>query len=218
LNTALLRTLKPKYAKKDAQPFWISISLKAVRDQNGTILYLEGTCTDITKRKQAEDQLKESEIRYRTIFEIREQPCSSSKNKSLISLANREFEELTGYTRDEIEGKKRWTEFIAEKDSERMKVQHRLRREDPDSALKSYEFTAINRSGQIKNILMAIDMIPGTIQSVASLLDITERKSAETALRDSEEKYRKLIENSVMGIGVSYGNKVALLTHHSCVY
>jgi PAS domain S-box-containing protein len=187
---------------KDGEERCIAWHNVVLRDNVGRIIGTLSSGEDITEQKKAENALRISEEKYRAIFENTGTAMLIIEEDSLISLANREFEELTGYSKGEIEGKKKWTEFIAKADLERMLVQHRLRREDPDVALKSYEFTAINRSGQVKNILMNIGMIPGTRQSVASLLDITERKNAEKALRDSEEKYSKLIENSVMGIGI----------------
>ena len=48
-----------------------------------------------------------------------------------IGLANEEFAHRTGYAREEIEGKKRWTEFVVEQDLKWMLAQHQLRRESP---------------------------------------------------------------------------------------
>ncbi|NIQ05017.1 MAG: PAS domain S-box protein [Candidatus Korarchaeota archaeon] len=113
-----------------------------------------------------------------------------------ISLANEKFEELSGYCKEEIEGKKSWTEFVVKQDVERMKEFHELRRKDPASAPTRYEFQFVDKAGEIHDILLTIDMTPGTQKSVASLLDITERKNMETELRHREEKYRLLAENT----------------------
>ncbi len=117
-----------------------------------------------------------------------------------ISLANEEFAHLSGYSRHEIVGKKRWTEFVVAEDLDRMLAQHRLRRQDCGEALTHYEFHFITKSGDIRAISLTIDMIPGTTQSVASLLDVTEYKNAERELRESEENYRSLVENLPDGI------------------
>ncbi|HWQ18451.1 MAG TPA: PAS domain S-box protein, partial [Methanotrichaceae archaeon] len=91
--------------------------------------------------------------------------------------------------------KKSWTEFVLEDDLDRMLIQHRMRRENPDIALKTYEFRLIDKNGQIKDILLTIDVIPGTKKSVASLLDISERKKAEIALIESKEYLNKIINS-----------------------
>ena len=80
-------------------------------------------------------------------------------------------------------------------DLKRMLSYHRQRRADRSSAPRTYEFRFIDKKGHIKDILLSIDIIPGTKRSVASLLDITESKQAEEALRQSEGKYRLLAEN-----------------------
>jgi len=149
------------------------------------------THEDITERKRAEKELKESENLYRAIFENTGTATMIIEDNTIVSLANSGLERLSGYSKEEIEGKKSWTEFVVKEDLERMLQQHRLRRVDPSAALNDYEFRAIDRNGIVKDILLRVGIIPGTKQSVASLLDITNRKQMEEALRESREQYRK---------------------------
>jgi len=115
-----------------------------------------------------------------------------------ISLANTEFTRLSGYSKEEVEGKKSWTEFFMNYDLERMKEYHRLRRIDPNAAPRNYEAQLIDREGNIRDVFITVAMIPGTNKSVASFLDITERKRVEGALRASEKKYKFLFEKSTV--------------------
>ena len=85
-----------------------------------------------------------------------------------------------------------WTSFVAEEDLEIMKQRHTLRRTDPGAVISAYEFKARVRSGEIRNLYMSVSMIPGTRESVASLIDMTDRRKAEDALRQSEERFRDL--------------------------
>jgi PAS domain S-box-containing protein len=141
-------------------------------------------------------KLKESEEKYRTVFENTGTAMVVIEENSIISLANKEFEQLTAFSKYDIEGKKSWTEFVVKEDLERMLAQHRLRRQDKKKALTNYEFRAVTKSGDIRTISLSIDMIPGTTKSIASLLDITEQKLVETALRESEERY-SILANTV---------------------
>jgi len=141
---------------------------------------------DITIRKQAMEVLSEREERYRTVFENTGTAMIIFDDDTTISLANTQFQHLAGYTREELEGRKRWSEFIAPEDLAWLKKQHLLRRENREKALTRYEFRFISRSGGIHNIFLNIDIIPGTTKSVASLMVITERKTAEDALRECE--------------------------------
>ena len=148
------------------------------------------------QRKRVEGVLRNSEEKYRTIFETTGTATVIIEEDTIISLANREFEKLSGYSKEEVEGKKSWTEFVVKDDLERMKEYHRLRRVNPDLAPRNYECRFIDREGNIKNTLLTIDVIPGTKKSVASLLDITEHKKGEEKLQASEEKYRTVVENA----------------------
>jgi two-component system, cell cycle sensor histidine kinase and response regulator CckA len=140
---------------------------------------------DITESKKAEEALQVAEIRYRNIFENTGTVMLIVEEDMTISLANNEFEKLTGYRREEVEGKKKWTEFVHQSDLEKMVKQHKLRRSDPNQAIKNYEFRLVCRDGGLRNILLTVDVIPGTMNSIASLLDITDRTYAEQELRKS---------------------------------
>lgn len=162
-----------------------------------------GSIRDITKRINAENALKESEIYYRTIFETTGTATVLIEEDTTISLANSGFEKLSGYSRKEIEGKKSWTEFVLREDRAKMKEQHHLRRDNPKSALNNYEFRFIDKKGDIKDIFLTVGMIPNTKMSVASLMDITDKKRSRIALRESEQKFRSIVEQSYNGVTLS---------------
>ncbi|OPY36385.1 MAG: sensory histidine kinase AtoS [Methanoregula sp. PtaU1.Bin051] len=147
--------------------------------------------------------LLESGELYKAVFENTGAATVILDDDTTIGLANTQFERLSGYPKDEVEGKKSWTEFIVKEDLERMLAQHRIRRTDPEKALTSYEFRFVDRAGKLHHIHINIAMIPGTRKSVASLLDITERREAEDAVRESGERYRLIMENANDGIMVN---------------
>ncbi len=171
-------------------PFILLVMLLLLHKENGLF----------ERQSASEERLIKNEEKYRAIFENTGTSTIIIDESTIISLVNSEFTRLSGYSREEIEGKKSWTEFIVPEDLARMKRQHKLRRIDRSSALKHYEFEFMNRNNEIKNIFLVIDMIAGTRQSVASLLDITERKCAENRLKESEEKFRILAQTSPMAI------------------
>jgi len=172
---------------------WATASL--LYDRDGKLIGSIESIRDITARKLAEERLKNSENKYKAIFENTGTATIIVEENTIISLANEKFETLTGYTKEEIEGKKSWTEFVVKDDLNRMLAQHHLRRVSPDAALKTYEFRLVTKNGEVKNMLLTIDLIPGTKKSVASLLDISLRRQAEDALVESEEYLNKIINS-----------------------
>lgn len=151
---------------------------------------------EIQERKKAEKGLKMSEYYYKTIFENTGTATLIVEEDTTISLVNAECEKLSGYSKEELEGKKSWTNLVSKDDIERMCRYHNLRRIDPDLAPRNYEFKFIDRFGKVKYVFTTVAMIPGTKKSLISLLDITDRKTAENNVKESEEKFRELFNNA----------------------
>ncbi|MGF7118215.1 PAS domain-containing sensor histidine kinase [Methanobacterium oryzae] len=151
---------------------------------------------DITERKKFENALKESENKYRAIFENTGIAFIIMEEDMTISLMNSEAEKLMGYSKEEVEGKIKWTSVISTDYLETMKEYHKKRRITPGSVPTTYEFQAITKGENKIDLLTTVSVIPGTKRSIASFLDITERKNYELALKEREEEFRTLVENS----------------------
>ncbi len=177
-------------------------NLGNIRDVILTVDMIPGTkksvasFADITEHKVAVARLQESENLYRTIFETTGTATIIIEEDTTVSLVNSEFVKLSGYSREEWEGKKSWTEFVVPADQDRMKTYHHLRRIERKSAPRHYEFGFIDNRGRIRNVILMVDMIPGTRKSVASFADITEHKLAVSRLQESEILYRTIFENT----------------------
>lgn len=148
---------------------------------------------DITERKKAEKALKESEIKYRTIFEHTGTAIAVIEEDTTLSLVNTEFENLSGFTKEEIEYKKSWRDIVHKDDLSMMEEYQKLRRIDPYVVPESYEFRIVDKNNKIKNILANVVMFPGTKKSLASLLDITQLKNNEIAIKEQYHFLQHLI-------------------------
>ncbi|NTW77465.1 MAG: PAS domain S-box protein, partial [Syntrophaceae bacterium] len=136
-----------------------------------------------------------SENFYRTVFESTDTATIILEENNTILLANEEFETLSRYTKEEIEGRKKWMEFVHRKDDlQKMKEYHRRRRVNPLSAPHMYEFQFVDRKGQVKDIVAAVVTIADSKQSLVTLLDISDRRRMEAALTESERRLADTID------------------------
>ena len=149
------------------------------RGPDGELLGIVEDLKDITERKQTEKTLKESEDKYRTIFETTGTATMIVEEDAVISMVNTEFEKIFGFAKGEIEGTQNWEKFIVEDALVRMAEYHELRRNNPNAAPWNYEVRGIDKEGNLKDLFLTISVIPGTKKSVVSILDITGRKQAE---------------------------------------
>jgi len=148
---------------------------------------------EIKSRKIAENAARESEIYYRTIFENTGTAISLIEEDMTISRVNSEAERIIGFSKEEIEGKKKWTEFVVKEDLKRIKGYYALRN-DPVAHPTEYETKVRDKAGNIKDILVTIVNIPGTQKQLASILDITKRKIADNKIKSSLKEKNNLLQ------------------------
>lgn len=125
------------------------------------------------------NQLKESENRYRTIFEVSDNAMMLVHKDSTITMVNEQFEELTGFTKTSVENIKSWAEFFD--DNERLRLEELIQqtREDMTVVRHHFESTLVDNAGVTKIVYMNIKKIPGTDTIIISMSDISELKQAE---------------------------------------
>lgn len=148
----------------------------------------------LLEKQQAEVALEKSEKLYRTIFENTGSAMVIISQDSTIQLANEQFCFLSGFSKQKIEGRKKWTEFVHPDDKEMMMGYHQLRRIKPGEAPQIYTFRFLDKNQKLHHILLNVGMIEGTDQSVAALIDITKRVKMQKKLQDIEKRYQSIFE------------------------
>ena len=149
----------------------INRSKEALREANETL--------EIKVRERTAE-LRESEMKYRTIFENTGTATVIAEADATISLANSEFANMAGYEKIEIENQKSWLHFVDEKTQR--KIQNgEVIPDHPEynQKLPHFACTFTDKEGAQKDMLCSLADIPGSEKSVVSLADITELKEAE---------------------------------------
>lgn len=153
------------------------------------------TQTDITERKLAQEAVRESEEKYRTMFENTGTAMAILSEDLDLILTNAQTELLTGYSREYLQ--KNWAKIIHPEDLVLMKQYHQERLEDAEKPPHQYEFQLIHNDGHIVNTLITVNLVPSKKNSIASMIDITQIKNMESDLRESKNKIEKLHEIAI---------------------
>lgn len=144
----------------------------------------------VQKAHRAEQALRKSERRYRAIFENTGTATLILEEDTTITLVNSEFTRLTGFEKDEVEGKMDLMDLIHPDDLDQMAAYYKARREGNGSPPHQYKFRYQHKQGEIRTAYLTVGLIGGQGQGVASFIDITEREHALHQLEASEERYR----------------------------
>ncbi|MBC2714630.1 MAG: sigma 54-interacting transcriptional regulator [Desulfobacteraceae bacterium] len=183
-----------RYQREDGSIFWGDMSLALIQSKEKKFETIIGIVIDINEQKLAEEKLRTSEERYRRVFNKSGAASIIIEPDMTISMANEEFEKLTGYYTHEIEHHMKWSAFVVPEDLEKMSHYHQQRRIQDGQAPDEYECSIINRSGEVRDIFIKVGMLPDGIRSIASFMDITSLKKTTRALKDSEAKLLAIIE------------------------
>ncbi|MFA6011077.1 MAG: ATP-binding protein [Desulfobacteraceae bacterium] len=218
-----LETIRDELRKQNIQLIKKSIELSDVmrqlEDKNYDLRLLHGTLEDqvaertnalriinrklideIREKNQAQAALKESEEQYRTVFENSGTAIFIIEADMRVTMANAKSSELTGVPSSAIEKGMFWTEFVAEPETrEKMMGYHRTRRQSTDAAPGEYEFKLKHSSGQVKDVLVYVKTISGTDKSIASMIDITNRRQAEREKLELEKQLQQAHKMEAIG-------------------
>lgn len=168
---------------KDGRRIWLSENGRVVRANDGHVLYYEGTARDITDRKQAQSALRESEERYRELFENSRDAVYVHDMSGRYTSVNHAAEELTGYAREEIIGK-HYSNFIAPNYLREARESFCRKLDLPIET--TYEAEVICKDGTRKPVEVSSRMIHRNGEPIGvqgTVRDVTERKRAQRTLQ-----------------------------------
>ncbi|MCA1793717.1 MAG: PAS domain S-box protein [Desulfobacteraceae bacterium] len=179
--------------RKDGHKFPVLIGAGPRFDkQSGEFIGTMGVVTDITKRKLTDEALQESEEKYRILFEHTGEALFVAQDGRIVFQNPRSIE-LTGYSTEEFQSKP-FVNFIHEDDREMVSDYH-IRRLKGEKLPERYAFRIIHKNGSILTAELNAVLIQWNDKPavLCFMTDITERRQAEAALKESEELSRKLL-------------------------
>ncbi len=141
-----------------------------------------------------------AEKAYRAIFESTGTAMVVINEGTVILRANLEFEYLSGYTRETIEGRMCLKDIIHPEYIEKSMRYHRLRMLSESSVPRQYDSKLITNNDCVKNVLITNVLIPGTKHTIISFLDSTPLNQAEEEASSLEQKLNAIVQNAPIGI------------------
>jgi PAS domain S-box-containing protein len=198
-----MKDLELEFINRDGSILPVSLNETAIRDKAGNFTMSRSTIFDITERKQAENELKRNINFTSALLNSVPTPVFYKDKEGRYLGCNRAFTELMGRTSEEIFGKQPhqiWTteyaDIYQQKDVDLMQSRE----------IQVYESTVKDKDGNVRPVIFVknafLDESGKLAGLVGAFVDITERKEAERALRESEEQNRLLFDESPVPIAL----------------
>jgi PAS domain S-box-containing protein len=190
-----------RYMKKDGTPLWVNVTAAYVPATDVTPPMLQGVYINIDGRKRAEQALRTSEERWRTVFETSSVGIATSDENLRVSTANAAFQRIVGYTEDELREMK-WIDLTHEDDRstteelvgsllggnlQAYNVEKRYRRKDGETIWVNVYNTHVPATPTTPAFFPAI------------IVDITDRINAERALQRAQAELARVARVTTMG-------------------
>ena len=195
-------TYELQMIRKDGEPRLFEISTLPQKDNKGNVIGTIGVVSDITDRKKAEEILRESEERYRLLYENLSDALIRTDAKGFITFCNAQTAEMFQYIREEVVGI-HFNELLHPDDQERFAKAFAHGLETEGSNPEGYEIRGVRKDGSFlylhaKSRMLTKDGKPLGFQCL--IHDITTLKEGEKNLKRSEEKYHSIFDNTPVGL------------------
>ena len=186
-----------RHRRKDGKLVTLSFKTAAVRDAQGNLLGTTGIASDITGQREVEEARRVSEARFRNLFERNLAGVYRTALDGRVIDCNESFARMLGYaSRDEVRGRN-GRDFYPEP-GDREAFLARLREE---GSITNSEVRLRRKDGGavwvLENVHLIEDGSPPEPVIEGTMVDVTDRRRAVDALRESEEYFRSLIDNAL---------------------
>ena len=204
--------------RKDGSKIWLSENARTVRDDNGAILFYEGTVQDISDRKRAQEELSYQEAQYHRLIENIPEIVWTADEQGRVVLISERIAEIFGYTPEEIrrEGPHLWYGRMHADD--RSRVQEAYAKLFSDNRPFDVEYRIQHRDGhwmRWHDRAVAIEHREGKRYADGLLSDITERSRLEEQFRQAQKM--EAVGQLAGGVAHDFNNLLMIIQGHSDV-
>lgn len=198
-----LQQWETRWKRKDGTPMWVELTVRAVRDVQGELQEFEGFVRDVSVQKEIEQEFRQTSELLRAIIMSSPLAISVLDLDGNILLVNPAYERMFQWTFEELLGKN--PPIVPEETREEYEglfhsTKHGKSYYDYETERRRRDGTLVHVSLYTSPLYDVHGMINGI---VAMFIDIEDKKKAERALYDSQNRYRELFENSITGNFVS---------------
>ncbi|MBM2840572.1 MAG: sensor histidine kinase response regulator, partial [Bacteroidetes bacterium] len=205
--------------RKDGSDFPVELWTSMVRDGHNEPVAMVGVARDITERKRAEEALRENEKRYRSIVENLTEAYYEADRHAAFTYCNPGLCLISGHTEGELLGTISFR-LVAEEHRQNVMASYKrwIDEKRTDTSMEFFVQTKQGRKFWVEQITHCEFDSSGTFLKASNILrDIDERKRAEQALKESEMKFRGLIEQAADGVFMADPNgKLLLVNPKAC--
>jgi PAS domain S-box-containing protein len=200
MRTGVPQRYEKEYFRKDGSRVPVEIFVHRVTDAQGNIRYLYGFITNITERREAEEEIRKERDKAQKYLDTAGVMLAVLDTDTTIRLINRKGCAILGYSEEELLGQQWLTTCLPERIRNDVQQVFDQVMHGDISLVEYHENPVLTKTGEERILAFHNTLLKDAGSRITGILfsgeDITPRKQVENALKESEERFRNLIQNS----------------------